>query len=182
MKRKPTAAAAAVRAVALAVAALTVTPSALAGRPVYTTYTLEQLTQAADVIAVVSQLPLHERTARDALGCQRVLWRLQVHGVLKQRPAPAGRHALAPASEVEALVNPTSVRDCTLRGGGQTSGASFKAQRYTPSYEPLGASHKFLVFLSVQDETLQLAADQGWESVQRTQDVLRWLDQPAAPR
>ena len=173
------------RAAALAVAALVASPGSQAGRPVYTDYTLEALVREADVIAVVTPPAQHERTVRDSLGCPRVLWRLRLDEVLQQRPQ-AGRPAVAPAREVEVLVNPTYVRDCTLRKELSSSGASFMAQRYSPSgatatVGPHGApaGPRFLVFLVAQGGALQLAADGAWESLDRQPEVRRWIGQAA---
>lgn len=175
------AAATATRAAALAVGLFMAPLSSLAGRPVYTTYTLEQLVREAHVIAVVSLPAQHERTVRDAQGCLQVMWRLRVDEVLKTHRLPADGSAVASGHEVEVLVNPTSLRDCTLRTQF-SSGASFRALRYAPAGATAGthgapAGRPFLVFLAANGGALAFAADQAWEALEHRPEVLRWMGQ-----
>lgn len=183
MNLAPKVVVASARAAALAMATLVASPSSQAGRPVYTDYTLERLVREADVIAVVSLPAPHERTVRDAQGCLQMLWRLRVEEVLKKHSPQALGPAGAPEGEVDVLVNPTSLRDCTLRTQ-YSSGASFRALRYTPLGATAGphgapAGPRFLVFLAAQGGALQLAADGAWESLDRQPEVRRWIGQAA---
>jgi hypothetical protein len=151
----------------LAVIALSAPLSCLAGRPVFHDLSLAGLARSADVVAVAAKAQPFEEVTKDKLGCDRVRWHLTVKSILK---TPRQGYPEA-ESTLKVLSNVTSVQDCTLREGWKTTGASFSASRYKPS-EPAAITHKqFIVFLTMKNGVLELAADNAFESINRRNEV-----------
>jgi hypothetical protein len=138
-----------------------------AGRPVFHELSLEDLVRSASVVAVVSKAQPFEKTTKDKLGCDRVQWHLTVVDILKthRQGYPEVR------SNLEVLSNVTSVRDCTLRDGWKTTGASFAASRYKPSDPTAITTQQFIIFIAMKDGVLELLSDNAFESINRKTDV-----------
>lgn len=151
----------------LAAVALGIPISCIAGRPVFHDMSLDDLARSADIVAVVSKTGPFEETTKDKLGCDRVRWHLIVNGMLKKQRSDYPEVG----STLVVLTNVASVRDCTLRKGWNTTGASFSASRYQPSDPAAIAKKQFIVFLVMKDGVLELVSVNAFESINRKEDI-----------
>lgn len=141
---------------------------AIAGRPVFHDLSLTELAEASDVIAVVTQSRPFESIIKAEHGCDSIQWRMPVVEVLK-----TDYKELSPI--IEARSNVTSVRDCTYRQGGKTTGASFAAERYSTSDPNAAKQGQFIVFLRRAPHGFELTTDWAVETLQRKADVVKVL-------
>ena len=162
-----------------------------AGRPVYKEISLVELTQAAQIVAIVTKATPFEITARGKYDCDQLSWRLKVKEILKSLPEVIGvpqnpdtiapqdlKNLAKPGATIEVNYNVTSLKDCIFREGWKTTGASFLAIRYLPSDPQTVAKHnEIIVFLVVRDGRFQLVADAAFETIGKRKELESILDQ-----
>jgi hypothetical protein len=145
----------------------------LGGRPVFEDLSLAELTKASKLIAVVTRATA-ETSAKGAYGCESLEWRLSVVAILKS----SQRADVAPSQTIIVRKNVNSYRDCVLREGSTTKGASFSARRYQPSDMDAPEQERFIVFLDSGDPGFELTADLAYESSARRLEIEKLLHVP----
>jgi len=160
----------------VAVISLGVPVLCLAGRPVFQEISLPQLTQASKLIAVVAKASAE--TVKGAYGCESLEWRVSVVAIIKTSPEVDATLG----NTISVRQNVTSYRDCVLREGWKTTGASFAATRYQPTVPDAPKEERFIVFLEPSDRGFQLTVDSGFESIAKRSEVESFLNmqQPTA--
>jgi hypothetical protein len=137
----------------------------LAGRPVFHEFSFGELTQQADVVAIVTKAKPFNISDRSS-GCEKLSWRFKVKTVLKQGQQPIKGKIL------QIQHNSTAFRDCTFRLSNP-SGASFGVYRYQPS-QPIQSiinSPESIIFLTEYNGKLELVADQALEAIGKRQEL-----------
>lgn len=140
----------------------------LMGRPVFREMSTAELQAASEFVLEVEAAKNFTDARPNAEGCEEKLWRVSVKGVLfsgKDAPKPP-----AAESAIEVINNPTELFDCMARKRS-SSGVSFSAPRYTPGAAM--PSGRFLVFVRSSPRGFMVAAQNGWDTLEKKSALLK---------
>lgn len=159
---------------------------ALAGRPVYTELSIEELTHQAAYIVVGS---LEQKLIPQKNGCDPHYAKVKIVSILKASVGPyppaagsappnpaAVKNAVVPGQVMEVLLNQTGLQDCAYRKEN-ASGYSFSATRFSSDlhFGLLEPKKSYIIFLAKPGSTWTLAVDNSILSLAMKSKVLEVL-------